>query len=417
MRRKSFSGTYAAFGYRDFNLFEAARVCSTLATQMQAVAVSWHMYHLTGRPLDLGLAGLVQFLPAVLLSLWTGDLVDRHPRRAIVIGSHAAFAVCALWLCYVAMHPALGVRAIYAALLFYGVVRAFAGPANQAILPDIIPVEHYGSSVAWSQTIWQGAAIAGPALGGALYAATRHAAPVFATPSVLSVGAVALMFATRVRTTHLSSHDPGWTRLFAGLRFVWSHKLVLGAISLDLFAVLLGGAVALLPIFARDYLHAGAWGLGLLRAAPAMGAAVMAVFLAHEPLRHRAGVALFASVAVFGLATIVFGLSRSFALSLVALAVVGAADMISVVVRHTLVQLGTPREMRGRVSAVNSVFIGASNQLGEFESGVTAQWFGAVPAVIIGGLGTILVVALWAWMFPSLRKVDRLIEPEKQSVD
>jgi MFS family permease len=221
------------------------------------------------------------------------------------------------------------------------------------------------------------------------------------------------MLATRVRTTHLVSRERGTKRLFAGLRFVWANKLVLGAISLDLFAVLLGGAVALMPIFARVYLHTGAWGLGLLRAAPSVGAALMAIAIAYRPLSRRAGTTLLACVAGFGVATIVFGVSRNFALSFVALVAVGATDMVSVVVRHTLVQLGTPAEMRGRVSAVNSVFIGASNQLGEFESGVTAQWLGPVNAVVLGGVGTIVVVLMWAWWFPRLRKIDRLTDAAK----
>ena len=401
--------TYAPFRYRDFNLFQTSRALSIVASQMLSVAVGWQMFKLTGRPIDLGLTGLVQFVPAAVLSLFAGDVVDRRPRRVIIQATNVLFVACALWLVYVARHRELGTGAIYAALFVYGVGRAFSGPANQAILPDIVPVEHYPRAVAWSETLWQGAGIAGPAIGGLLFSATHRAGPVFAVAAALWVLAALLMFATNVRSTHVVSRERGTDRLFAGLRFVWTNKLVLGAISLDLFAVLLGGAVALLPIFAGRYLHTDAWGLGLLRAAPGVGAALMAIWIAHRPIARRAGHTLLTCVALFGVATIVFGLSRKFALSFLALVVVGATDMVSVVVRHTLVQLGTPNEMRGRVSAVNSVFIGASNQLGEFESGVTAQWLGARAATVVGGIGTIAVVLVWSWLFPRLRKVDRLL--------
>ena len=404
----------AVFRHRDFRLFQGTRFLATLATQMQSVAVGWHVYSVTHQPMDLGYVGLAQFLPAVVLSLFSGDAVDRYDRRRIMIACHGGFALCAGMLWYAAQHREFGVAPVYAALVVYGTTRAFAGPGGQAIMPDLIPVEEFGSAVAWSETIWQGAAILGPALGGLLYGWFGSAAPVFAIAAMLSLGALAMMFAVRVQPRRKPPSDSGWSRLLAGIHYVWTEKVILGAISLDLFAVLLGGAVGLLPIYARDVLHVGPAGLGLLRSAPAIGASAVALLLAFRPLSRRAGPVMLACVLMFGIATVVFGLSRSFTVSLAALIVVGATDMISVVVRHTVVQLRTPADMRGRVSAVNSVFIGASNQLGEFESGITAAWFGAVPAVVLGGLGTCAIVLIWATLFPALRRVDRLI-PESGS--
>lgn len=376
---------------------------------MQSVAIGWQVYDLTREPLDLGYVGLAQFAPAIGLSLVTGHVADRFDRRRIVLVCYAAIA--ALSFALALLPPSAGVLPIYALLVLFGTARAFMGPASQALGPHLVPANDFANAVAWSSSIWQVATILGPALGGVVYGFAGGPI-VFTVCGMTALSAVGFVGALRVRTGRMESAAPSLSTVFAGVRYVWSQKIVLGAISLDLFAVLLGGAVALLPIFARDILHAGPWALGMLRSAPAAGAAVMAVFLAHRPLKKHAGAIMLACVAIFGVATIVFGLSKSIVLSLVALALVGASDMVSVVVRLTLVQLSTPAAMRGRVSAVNSVFIGASNELGEFESGVTAAWLGPVTAVVVGGIGTLVVVGLWALAFPALRNVDRLEPPD-----
>jgi MFS family permease len=398
----------AAFGHRAFKLFQGARLLSVLGMQMQSVAIGWQVYAITGRPMALAWVGLAQFFPAVGLSLVTGHTADRVDRRKILLACHGAMSLLSLALLVVARSGVTHVAPIYLVLVGIGTARAFLGPANQSILPTLVPVEHFANAVAWGSSFWQGATVAGPMLGGVAYAAFGGPATVYAIAAACSLGALVLsagiarprVRAARAPTTRAS--------LLAGVRYVWENQIVLGAISLDLFAVLLGGATALLPVYARDVLHLGPWALGALRSAPAAGAAVTAVALALRPLESRAGAKMFAGVAVFGAATIVFGLSRSFGLSLVALALLGASDMVSVFVRSALVQLATPDAMRGRVSAVNMVFIGASNELGEFESGLTAQWFGAVPSVVLGGIGTLVVVAIWAWRFPALRRIDAL---------
>jgi MFS family permease len=297
---------------------------------------------------------------------------------------------------------------IYAVLLLNGAVRAFNGPASQALLPQLVEEEHFANAVTWASSFFQGSMILGPIAGGVLYGWAGSPTPVYACAAAACLAALALMAAIRVKAAARARRAAAPGMVLDGLRFIWRQKLVLGAMSLDLFAVLLGGAVALLPVYAREILHVGATGLGLLRGAPGAGAVLMAVAVAHRPLRRHAGAAMLWCVFGFGVFTIVFGLSRNMAVSLAALMLVGACDMVSVIVRHTLVQLATPDEMRGRVSAVNVVFIGASNEVGQFESGVTAHWFGTVPAVLLGGLGTIVIVAAWAWMFPSLRRVDAL---------
>jgi MFS family permease len=396
----------AAFAHRSFNLFQAARLLSILGMQMQSIAIGWQIYAITRRPLDLAWSGLAQFLPAAGLSLVTGHTADRFDRRRILVVCQAAMACLSLALFAVARGQPTGVAPIYVVLVGVGVARAFLGPANQSLLPSLVPVEHFGNAVAWSSSLWQTAMVVGPALGGVVYAASGAAA-VYATASFCAMGALGLvlsMQATPQRERLASTRST----VLAGVRYVWKNPIVLGAISLDLFAVLLGGATALLPVYARDILHLGPRALGVLRSAPAAGAALTGVALAVWPIERRAGAKMFACVALFGAATIVFGLSRSLGLSLAALFLAGAADMVSVFVRSALVQLATPDAMRGRVSAVNMVFIGASNELGEFESGVTAQWFGAVPAVVLGGVGTLVIVALWVWKFPELRRVNRL---------
>lgn len=396
----------AVLAIGDFRSFLATRFLATLALQMVGVAVGWQVYDLTGDPLHLGMVGLVQFLPAFACALPAGHVADRFDRRRVLLTCLLVQAACLCGLLTLALMPSPPLEALLCVLAVMGATRAFMQPASQSLVPHLVPKEMFPRAVAWVSSAFQTAVIAGPALGGALYA--------FGVTTVYTVAAVmmaAAAFATSRLKTRLVVHaavETGLGGLLAGVRYVWTRKDILGAVSLDLFAVLLGGATALLPIYARDILHVGPVGLGLLRSAPAAGAALMAFWLAHHPLERNAGARMFMAVGVFGLATVVFGLSSSFWLSLGALAVLGAADMISVVVRQTLVQARTPDEMRGRVSAVNFVFIGASNELGEFESGVTAALFGTVPAVVIGGIGTLAVAALWAWRFPALRKVDKL---------
>ena len=375
---------------------------------MQSVAVGWQVFELTHRPLDLGYVGLVQFLPGVLLSIPAGHTADRFDRRAVLLTCNLLYSICSLLLFWRARTGSSSVLPIFGVLLLVGITRAFSGPASQALVPQIVPEEHFGNAVAWAASIFQVATVLGPALGGLIYG-WAHAATVYVTAAVMYAGAFSVVLMMHVRTGRMEKKDVSVETLLAGFRYVWQEKVILGSISLDLFAVLLGGAVALLPVYAQDILHIGPRGLGVLRSMPAAGAAIMAVMLAHRPLRKRSGAVMFVAVSIFGIATIVFGLSHSVAISLIALFVVGASDMISVVVRSTLVQIATPAAMRGRVSAVNLLFIGASNELGQFESGITAQWMGAVPAVVFGGVGTLVVVGLWARLFPQLRNMDRLI--------
>jgi MFS family permease len=396
----------AAFAHRDFNFFQVARLLSILGIQMQSVAIGWQIYAITGRPLDLAWVGLAQFVPAAGLSLVAGHAADRFDRRGLLLACHAAMASLSLALLFTARSGS-SVAPIYVVLIGIGVVRALLGPANQSTLPTLVPAAHFGNAIAWGSSFWQIATVAGPMLGGVAYAAAGNAGWVYATAAACAVGAPAAVSAMRTRNgaTRPPAQRGG---VWAGVIYVRENPIVLGAMSLDLFAVLLGGATALLPIYAKSILHLGPSALGALRGAPAIGAGLMAVVLALRPIERRAGAKMFFCVALFGVATIAFGLSRSFALSLAMLIVAGATDMISVFVRSALVQLATPDAMRGRVSAVNMMFIGASNELGEFESGLTAQWFGTTPAVVMGGLGTLAVVAVWAWRFPELRKVDRL---------
>ncbi len=380
---------------------------------MQSLAVAWQIYALTHRPLDLGLVGLAQFLPGMFLFPIAGHAADRFPRLRILLSCYAAFSLCSALLLALALHGTAAPWPIYAILLLNGTVRAFNGPASQAFLPLLVPEREFPAAVAWNSSVFQSATIAGPLAGGAIYALANSPAPVYATAAAVYLIGLGLM--STVRAPASTSTRPGISLaiVLEGLRYTWRNKLVLGAISLDLFAVLLGGAVALLPVYAREILKTGPAGLGVLRGAPGVGAVVMAIAMARWPLRRRAGTIMLSCVAAFGAFTVVFGLSRSLPLSIAALALTGASDMISVVVRHTLVQLTTPDAMRGRVSAVNMIFIGASNEVGQFESGLTAQWFGTIPAVVLGGLGTIGVVLLWSWLFPSLRRVDTLVPDQE----
>jgi MFS family permease len=398
----------AVLGNRDFAFFLAARFIATLAVQMQTVAVGWQVYAATRNPLDLGLVGLSQFLPFVLLVLPAGHLADRGDRRVILAACFALETLCALLLLWLALRGLGSARPVFAVMVLFGVARAFAMPTGQALMPNLVPRAQLGTAVALNSSTWQVATIAGPALGGLIY--LLGAPTVYATVAALLAVAFAMLLGVRAGGSDPQrvAEPAGWEALLSGLRFVRSRRLVLGAISLDLFAVLFGGATALLPVYAADVLHVGPAGLGWLRTAPGLGAAACGVLLGVAPIQRSVGRWMFGGVIAFGLATLAFGLSNHFWLSLSALVVMGAGDMVSVYIRHLLVQLETPDAIRGRVSAVNAVFIGASNELGEFESGLTAAWFGTVPAVVIGGCATLLVAGVWSRRFPELWRLDRL---------
>ena len=391
---------------RAFLRLWCARLAGTTANQMLMVAVGWQMYDLTGSAWDLGLIGLYQFMPALLLSLWAGHAADRHHRGRIVAACLAAQCFTALVLMQATRGEWASRELLLGVSLVLGGVRAFQMSAQQALTPLLVPMALLQRATAFSSAGMQTAIMGGPALGGLIFIA--GADKVYATGAMLmAIGSVMIF---RLRYEHVPPpREPVTLKsLLAGVHFIWQRKVVLGAVSLDLFAVLLGGATALLPMFARDILHVGPEGLGLLRAAPAAGAVTVSIILSRWPLRERVGRSLLFAVALFGLCMVTFGLSTSFFVSLFALAVSGGADMISIVVRQTLVQLETPDTMRGRVGAVNSVFIGASNQLGEFESGATAALLGPVGSVVAGGIGTVLVALSWRHLFPALARRDRL---------
>lgn len=404
-----------AFTYPSFTLYQIARFCVVLATEMQSVAIGWQVYEITNRSLDLGLVGLAQFLPGIICLPLSGHVADRYHRSKVLTAGYVALAMCSGLLLSITLRGAHKVYPIYVVVGLIGVARAFTGPASRAILPLIIPEEHFESAFAWGATFFEIATILGPAVGGLVYTVFRGPSAVYALAMTGGVCAAVAVSRVKLAPRKKALEILNWKTVFAGLHYIWREKIVLGSISLDLFAVLLGGAVALLPVYARDILHTGPWGLGLLRCAPAVGAGIMAVFLAHRPLGKRAGMKMLWCVAGFGACTILFGVSHSLALSLAALFFVGATDMVSVVVRGILIQLRTPDEMRGRVNAVDMVFIGASNELGAFESGVTAAVLGTVPAVVLGGIGTLVVTALWAWLFPSLRNADELVAPRAKT--
>jgi MFS family permease len=388
-----------------YGWFWCARVAAGVAFQMQAVAVGWKVYELTHSTFQLGMVGLVQFAPIVAFTLVAGHVADRYSRRAVygialgVQGAAACVLALGTWGHW------LAVPGIFATVAVISSARAFQGPATQALLPTLVPTALVPKAIAWSTGAFQTASIVGPSLGGLLYG--FGAAVPFAVSGALALlGAGLIPLMGRERSTRV--RDPATIdSLFSGVNYIRSHPVILGSISLDLFAVLLGGATALLPVYARDILRVGVWGLGALRSAPAVGSLAMSVLLARRPPQRRVGRRMFAAVIAFGVATIVFGLSRSFWLSLAALAILGAVDTVSVVIRSSLVQIETPDAMRGRVGAVNSLFIGTSNQLGEFESGVTASMFGTVAATVLGGVGTLVVAGLWMRLFPSLLNFDR----------
>lgn len=389
-----------------FRRFLWARLLGNAALQMLLVALGWQVYALTDSAWDLGLVGLLQFVPALALTIPAGQLVDILDRRHVLAGATAIQGVVALVLAassfggWVSRDLVLGLAAAI------GTSRALQMPAQQALLPALVPLPQLPRATAVSSAVMKAAVIGGPALGGFIYAAGPGV--VYAASAAFLVAALFFIFSIAAYERSAKREPVTWSSVFAGFAFVRRHKVALGAISLDLFAVLLGGATALLPIFARDVLHVGPWGLGLLRSAPAAGAVLVGAWLARHPLGSRVGRTMFIAVAIYGLAVLVFGLSHSFPLSLAALAVSGGADMVSVVIRLTLIQVETPDDMRGRVSAVNAVFIGASNELGEFRAGAMGEWLGAVGSVLVGGVGTLVVAALWIRLFPSLWHRDRL---------
>jgi MFS family permease len=395
---------------RDFRLLLGGRFFAGLALQIQTVAIGWHLYEATGDPLALGYAGLAAFFPVAILTLPAGDVADRVDRRLILGAAHAVQSLCAALFLYLVLHGEQHLWAFYGVLALSGAARAFSGPAQQSFTPFLVQREQLGQAVAWGSSANQIATVVGPALGGLIYLAgpwAPFAACLLASPLV-----AAAMLSIRTRSVRaIAAGETGALgRVAEGLRYLRRQPVVLGAITIDLFAVLLGSVTALLPVFARDILDAGPDGLGLLRSSMAIGALGMGLFLANlpAPRQPHAGKAIFGGVALFGAAVLVFGLSRSFALSAVALAVMGAADMLSVFVRSSVVQLGTPDDMRGRVSSAHMLFVGTANDLGDFRAGMMAAWLGAFPAVMAGGACTLAVAALWLRLFPELRGVDRL---------
>jgi len=407
-----------AFASRDFRRYQLARVVVILGAEAQSVAVAWQVYSITHRAIDLGYTGLALFLPGLIFLLPAGHVADRFDRRRVILVCYALQTLCTSTLILLARDNAQSILAIYTVLFFIGSGRAFSAPASSALIPHLVPEHHFVNAVTWGGAIFQLANITGPALGGLLFtfplvrfipnSRLEGAGIVYLFTLGTLAWFLALVGTLHTRPGRMEHSDLSLKVVLAGFQYVCRAKILLGSFSLDLFVVLLGGAVALLPIFAHEILHQGPRGLGMLRAAPAVGAVTMSLIMARFPLRRRAGRWLFICVSIFGAATIVFGLSHALWLSLASLAVAGAADTISVIIRGSLLQLATPPAMRGRVSAVNSLFIGASNELGEFESGLTAQWWGAVRATVIGGLGSLAVAGLWAVMFPNLRRANQL---------
>ncbi|WP_315926161.1 MFS transporter [Mesorhizobium sp. SP-1A] len=397
---------YAAFRHGAFLRFWVARFFTTFAAQVVSVAVGWQMYDLTRDPFDLGLVGIVQFAPSLLLVLVTGAVSDRFGRRLVMAIAALMEALCAAALLMLALRGVASPLPIFAVLAIFGTARAFFGPASASLVANLVPPEDFANAVAWNSSAWQTATIVGPVAGGLLYGIAAEAA--YGTAAAFMLGAALLVFSIPKPAQRSETEKRSLEALFAGFRYIWSEKIVLGAISLDLFAVLLSGASALLPVYARDILELGPWGLGLLRAAPGIGAIGVAVWLAGHPIRDHAGLLMLFFVGLFGAFTVVFGLSTLTWLSIAALVVLGATDMVSVYVRETLIQLWTPDRVRGRVNAVNQVFVGASNEVGEFRAGTMAALVGAVPAVVFGGVGAVVVAGLWLVLFPQLRSVRRL---------
>ena len=414
------ASSHAAFRSRSFRNYQLARFLVILGAAAQSLAVAWQIYQITHSALLLGATGLALFLPGVLFVLPAGHAADRYDRKLLILACYVVQLLCTLVLFWLAYTGSRNVWAVYGTLFFVGVGRAFSGPASAALLPSLVPKEGFVNAMTWGSAIFQTSNISGPALGGLLFtlALPGGFARLNGAPLVYLV-TVATLVAFLVLVSGITPRDEAREKkaftvatMLAGIHYVRRARLLLGSISLDMFAVLLGGAASLMPIFAQDILHAGPRGLGMLRAAPAVGALLISVVLARRPIQHGAGKLMLVCVAIFGAATIGFGLSKSIPLSLVMLAIIGASDNVSVIVRSSILQLGTPAEMRGRVSAVNWIFLGTSNEFGEFESGLTAHWFGAVRAVIYGGIGSMLVTGLWSVFFPALREVDTL-KPEE----
>ncbi len=403
----------ALLAHRDFVFFWLSRWTAVLAVQIESVTLGWQIYEIARQTMDIkrgafviSLIGLVSFIPVLLLALPAGETADRYDRKRILLFCYAGEIFTAVLLACAALFHFASIPLLLGVAVLFGASRAFFAPANTALGPMLVPRALLPRAIAWNSLAWQTAAIGGPAIGGLLVAHAPSSA--YLTAFGLYCVAVVCILAIRGNTQPQVQPGSRWALMKEGLAYVWGNKIVFGSISLDLFAVILGGATALLPVFARDVLHVGPEGFGLLRAAPAIGAASVAIYLASNPIRHRAGAAMFAGVFVFGAATVVFGLSKVLWLSVGALAILGAADMISVYIRQTLVQLVTPDHMRGRVATVSSLFIGASNELGEFESGVVARFLGPVGAAVFGGVGAMMVTGTWAALFPALRKADRL---------
>lgn len=406
----------SAFRSRNFRFYQSARLLGILGAEAQTIAVAWQVYQITHRAIDLGYTGLALFLPGIFFALFAGHVADRYDRRNIIRICYILQAVCTAGLLWVALSGTKNVLFIYAILFLIGTGRAFSGPASSALVPQLVHKDDFFNAVTWGATFFQIANVAGPALGGILFTlplsgslAFLRGAPIVYCFTIAGLTAfVILISMVKPQRAPARRENVSLKTVLAGLHYLWHKKLLLGSISLDLFAVLLGGAVSLMPIFAQEILHAGPAGLGLLRAAPSVGALTVSLLLTVKPIRHNAGKKMLTCVGIYGLATILFGLSKSLWLSLAALAVVGASDMVSVVVRSSLLQMATPPEMRGRVSAVNWLFLGASNEFGEFESGLTAQWLGAVRAVVVGGVLSVTVTSLWSILFKPLRDVDQL---------
>jgi MFS family permease len=402
---------------RDFRLYLGGRFCAALAQQMQSVAIGWYLYDLTRDPLVLGYAGLAVFLPIFVFSLPAGDAADRIDRRAIIGTVHFTQAFCAVLFIALTATASSTTWPFFAVLALSGTARAFSGPAVQSFTPFLVPREHFANAVGWSASASQIATVAGPALGGGIYLLGPEVVFTACLAMSLAVATAMLAIRTRVVVAAAAAGSTALSRAISGIVYLRRQPVVLGAISLDLFAVLLGGITALLPIYARDILGVGPDGMGLMRSSMALGAVGTALLLANLPNRRlpHAGRAMLLAVGLFGVAALFFGVSTSFAFSLVALAVMGASDMVSVFVRSTVVQLATPDAMRGRISALHMLFVNASNELGEFRAGLVAAWLGAVPAVLLGGIGSLAVVGLWAVLFPELRRIDRLADVTPRS--
>ena len=395
-----------AFQHADYRAFWLARVLGVFAIDMQITAVSWQVYQITGRPLDLGLVGLTQFAPFFCLFLVAGTVADHFQRKRIMLTCVSLQILCAVAFFTMTVTGSASFLTILAILVFLGIARTFQSPAQQAIVPLLVPKEHFANAVAWTSSGFQMARIAGPGFAGLMIVAGEQW--VYGTVVFLFFCSAAMTFLIKTNTQIISTAPVTIENILAGFKFIIKRQIIIGAIGLDLFAVLLGGATALLPIYATDILNVGSAGFGALRATHMVGAFAGALFVTQYPLTGKAGKILLIAVAIFGLGIIVFGVSTSFWMSLTALFVLGAADSVSIFVRNNLVQIITPDDMRGRVSAVSSVFVGASNEVGEFESGVTAEWWGVVPAVVVGGIGTIFIAGLFAKIFPQLREVDSL---------